>query len=88
VPGVPLPLAFRYFCCITGGPTPPTEDAFIEWFYYIETNAATSSYVTGKFTFMANKDYIKNVYAANANTYLGPIGTGIPLFDPSNHNQI
>jgi hypothetical protein len=35
---------------------------------------------------MANKDYIKNVHSANG--YLGPIGTGIPLFDPSNHNQM
>jgi hypothetical protein len=78
----------RYYCCIINGPTLPTEDAFIEWFYYIETTNAGlgRSWVNGKFTFMANKDYIKNVYSAT-NSYLGPVGTGIPLFDPSNHNQ-
>jgi hypothetical protein len=76
----------RYFCCIIGGPGgPPFEDAFIEWFYYIETNNAAQAYVTGKFTFMANKNYIKNVWDAHG--YPGPVGNGIPLFNPSNHNQ-
>jgi hypothetical protein len=79
----------RYFCCITDGPAPPTEDAFIEWFYYIETtnSGIAQSWVTGKFTFMANKEYIRNVYSTSGGNYLGPNGTGIPLFNPSNHNQ-
>ena len=75
----------RYYCCIIGGPAPPKDDAFIEWFYYIETSNVAQSWVTGKFTFMANKEYIQNTW--NNFGYVGPIGTGIPLFDPSNHNQ-
>jgi len=75
----------RYFCCITGGPLPITEDAFIEWFYFIETSNVAGAYVTGKFTFMANKDYILNVH--NTSGYLGPGGIGIPIFNPSNHNN-
>ena len=84
--GVGPNLFNRYFCCIIGGPVPPTEDAFIEWFYSIETNTVAQNWVTGKFTFMANKDYILNVH--NTNGYFGPGGIGIPLFNPSNHNQL
>lgn len=84
--GVGPNLLNRYFCCITGGPGgPPFEDAFIEWFYLIETNNVSAAYVTGKFTFMANKDYILNVHTTLG--YNGPGGIGIPLFNPSNHNQ-
>jgi hypothetical protein len=74
----------RYFCCITGGGLPIVSDAFIEWFYCIKISEVAESYVTGKFTFMANKDYILNMH--NAHGYLGPQGNGIPLFNPSNHN--
>jgi hypothetical protein len=77
----------RYFCCIIGGPGgPPFSDAFIEWFYYIKVSEVADSYVTGKFTFMANKDYIENVHTTLGFGYNGPQGNGIPLFNPSNHN--
>jgi hypothetical protein len=86
--GVGPNLFNRYFCCIIGGPGTITEDAFIEWFYSIETSTIAQNWVTGKFTFMANKDYILNVHTTQGLGYGGPGGIGIPLFNPSNHNQL
>jgi hypothetical protein len=86
--GVGRNLLNRYFCCITNGLGPPFDDAFIEWFYLIETNSVASAYVTGKFTFMANKSYIENVHTTQGLGYGGPGGIGIPIFNPSNHNPL
>ena len=37
------------------------------------------------FAFRCDKDYILNVH--NTSGYLGPGGIGIPIFNPSNHNN-
>jgi hypothetical protein len=79
----------RYSCQIFRGPDPPTEDAFIEWFWAIEYSDSASiiHYITGKFTFCASASYIFNTWTNNGGTYINPVnGFGIPIFNPSNHN--
>jgi hypothetical protein len=79
----------RYMCAITGGPDPPTgptEDAYIEWhWYYLHTTGTESVYFNGKFIFVANAAYIASQYANQSNTYVGISGSGIGMFNPSNH---
>jgi hypothetical protein len=81
----------RYSCCITDGPSPPREDAFIEWYWAIQYTDVSSitHYITGKFTFCASASHIFNTWTNNGNSYFNPppgIGYGIPMFNPSNHN--
>jgi hypothetical protein len=80
----------RYSCQITGGNNfPPTEDAFIEWYWAIEYSDISSiiHFITGKFTFCASASYIFNTWTNNGGTYINPVtGFGIPIFNPSNHN--
>jgi len=80
----------RYSCQITGGNLlPPTEDAFIEWYWAIQyTDRSTiTHFITGKFTFCASASYIFKTWTANGGTYIHPVtGYGIPMFNPSNHN--
>jgi hypothetical protein len=81
-------------CAITGGPTNPTEDAYIEWhWYYLHTIGTIpnveSVYFNGKFTFVASAAYIQSQYALNPYTPTtsgGISGNGIGMFNPSNHN--
>ena len=76
----------RYYCAIIDGPNPPTEDAFIEWYWAIEYDGfAQKSYITGKFTFCANATFILNTWNANGGAYVTPTN-GIPVFNQSNHN--
>jgi len=87
---LPCDLA-RYSCSIVDGPNPPTEDAFIEWFWAVQYTAVFGQdFITGKFTFCANSTYIYNTWRANlvatGNGYLNTVGYGIPMFNPSNHN--
>jgi hypothetical protein len=87
----------KLFCTLVDGPNPPTSDAFIEWYWAVQYNiVATPTFVTGKLTFMATYDHILTQYNANVaigGTYINPAGAGnvgaygIPLFNPSNHNQ-
>jgi hypothetical protein len=77
----------RYYCAIADGPNPPTEDAFIEWYWavqYIDVSTITH-YITGKFTFCANATFILNTWNANGGTYVTRTN-GIPMFNQSNHN--
>jgi hypothetical protein len=79
----------RYFCVITNGnfAGPPFDDAFVEWYYTVDTNTIAPSYVTGKLTFSAPAAYIEYWYTVNGNQYLGPGAFGgIPMFCQSNHN--
>jgi hypothetical protein len=82
----------RYSCSIVDGPNPPSEDAFIEWFWVVQYNtvAQEANFITGKFTFCANATYIYNTWRANlsatGNGYSNVNGYGIPIFNPSNHN--
>ena len=80
----------RYMCTISGGPAfppGPTEDAYIEWHWYtLATSGATPVSFNGKFTFVASAAYIQSQYANQANTYGGISGSGIGMFNPSNHN--
>jgi hypothetical protein len=76
-----------YLCVIIDGPD-PVNDAFIEWFYHVPiTSAATSSFITGKFTFSASAAYIKHWYDAMGGNYNGQLGNGIPMFVQPSHNQ-
>jgi len=78
----------RYMCAITDGPDPPTEDAYIEWHWYVSYISPDLGggkiYVTGKFIFVASAAYIQSQHAANG--YVGISGSGIGMFNPSNHN--
>jgi hypothetical protein len=78
----------RYSCQIFGGPSPPTEDAFIEWYWAVFYNAAYGKdFITGKFTFCASASYILTQWRANGGSYINPATNfGIPMFNPSNHN--
>jgi hypothetical protein len=79
-----------YLCVITGGPSPVTEDAFIEWFYYFEVNNTATSYMSGKFTFSASAEYIKFWSHDGVDYTNSPSGSGvgIPMFVQPSHNQI
>jgi len=72
-------------CAITGGPSDPTEDAYIEWHWYVKyrdpSSDITAAHVTGKFIFVASAAYILSRY--NKDRYNG---NGIGMFNPSNHN--
>ncbi len=89
----PSPFNKRYMCTITSGPTPPKEDAYIEWHWYAKYTDTTTPAphvpvtVTGKFIFVASAAYIKSQYDLR-NNYDGvnPSGIGIGMFNPSNHN--
>jgi hypothetical protein len=82
-------------CAITDGPGPstgPTEDAYIEWhWYYLHTTGVgptlQNHYFTGKFIFVASAGYIASQYANQGNTYVGISGSGIGMFNPSNHTS-
>jgi hypothetical protein len=78
----------RYSCQILSGPSPPTEDAFIEWHWAVYYSANYGKdFITGKFTFCASASYIFNIWRANGQSYIVPAtGFGIPMFNPSNHN--
>ena len=78
----------RYMCTIIDGPpTGPTEDAYIEWHWYTITSSGLIDYAfNGKFTFVATAAYIQSQYALQGNTYVGISGSGIGMFNPSNHN--
>jgi hypothetical protein len=77
-------------CAITGGPSNPNEDAYIEWHwiakYYDITNLVDgiTTTIAGKFIFVASGDYIKRQHASFG--YGGAQGAGIGMFNPSNHN--
>jgi len=85
----------KFFCAITDGPQPPTSDAFIEWYWASQYNFTgfPPAFVTGKLTYMATYEHIISQYNANGGTYTNPLGPGniggygIPLFNPSNHNN-
>jgi hypothetical protein len=82
-------------CAITDGPGPstgPTEDAYIEWhWYYLHTTGVGPTlrdhYFTGKFIFVASAGYIASQYANQFNSYAGISGSGIGMFNPSNHTS-
>jgi hypothetical protein len=80
-------------CAITDGPvTGPTEDAYIEWhWYYLHTTGVGPTlrdhYFTGKFIFVASAGYIASQYANQFNSYAGISGSGIGMFNPSNHTS-
>jgi hypothetical protein len=79
----------RYFCVISNGSiiTPPFDDAFVEWYYTVQTNTIAPGYVTGKLTFSAPAAYIEYWYNQGATGYNGPAMLGIPMFCQSNHNS-
>jgi hypothetical protein len=76
----------RYMCAITAGPNTPTDNAYIEWHWYVSyiDGIGGRIYVTGKFIFVASAAYIQRQHAANG--YVGISGSGIGMFNPSNHN--
>ena len=79
-----------YLCVITGGPSPVTEDAFIEWFYFFDVYNPSTSYMSGKFTFSASAEYIK-FWSSDGGDYTNSpsgSGVGIPMFVQPSHNQI
>jgi len=82
----PVLVQKRYMCAITDGPDPPTEDAYIEWHWYVSyiDGLGVKIYVTGKFIFVASAAYIQSQHAANG--YGGVSSSGIGMFNPSNHN--
>jgi hypothetical protein len=96
---IPVPVCpdGKLFCAITDGPFPPTSDAFVEWFWASTYNVVgTRAVNTGKLTYMATYEHIISQYNANVlsgGTYINPAGPGtiggygIPLFNPSNHNN-
>jgi hypothetical protein len=79
-----------YLCVITGGPPSVTEDAFIEWFYFFAVNNVATSYMSGKFTFSASAEYIRQWSGNGSNYTNSPSGNavGIPMFVQPSHNQI
>jgi hypothetical protein len=82
-------LPTRYYCYIIGGPSPnqPDQDAFIEW-YWRQTSIASEFGPNGKLTWMAPREWINYCWNANGSAYVGGrFPDGIPLFNPSNHNQ-
>jgi hypothetical protein len=89
----------RYTCGIVDGPIdpntgqqiPPTEDAFIEWYWTAQyTTISGEQFITGKFTFCASASYILTQWNTNVNLtgngYTNVTGFGINMFNPSNHN--
>jgi hypothetical protein len=76
-------------CTIISGPDPPTgptEDAYIEWHWYtLATSGSTPVSFSGKFTFVASAAYIQSQYAIHG--YGGFSGSGIGMFNPSNHTS-
>ena len=78
----------RYMCTIIDGPpTGPTEDAYIEWHWYTVTSSGIIPvHLSGKFIFVASAAYIKSQYDQQFFTYGGISGSGIGMFNPSNHN--
>ena len=81
----------RYMCVIYDGPNPPTEDVYIEWHWIAEYDislvpppTSTKLYTTGKFIFVASAAYIQRQYQVHG--YGGISGSGIGMFNPSNHN--
>ena len=81
----------RYMCTISGGPAfppGPTEDAYIEWHWYTVTSSGIIPvHLSGKFIFVASAAYIKSQYDLQFFTYGGISGSGIGMFNPSNHNS-
>ena len=83
----------KLFCTLVDGPNPPTSDGFIEWYWAVQYNiVGTPTFVTGKLTYMATYDHILTQHTTYGG-YINPAGVGnvgaygIPLFNPSNHNQ-
>ena len=76
-------------CLIVGGPPfPVTEDAFIEWYYQIPYGVVEDDlHLTGKMTFSASAAYI-NFWSGGGVTYIGPSGSGVPMFVQPSHNQV
>ena len=80
----------KYMCLIVGGPSPVTEDAFIEWYYQIPYGLVGSNFhLTGKMTFSASAAYIK-YWSSDGTAYAGPsiTGSGVPMFVQPSHNQV
>jgi hypothetical protein len=77
-------------CTIVNGP-PPEEirfSAYIEWHWiarYTDLDTLRPISVTGKFIFVASADYIKRQVQKYG--YPGISGSGIGMFNPSNHNS-
>jgi hypothetical protein len=79
----------RYICLIVAGPSPVTEDAFIEWYYQIPYGVVAGIFhLTGKMTFSASAAYIKHWSNDGANYVGGPSNFGVPMFVQPSHNQI
>jgi hypothetical protein len=79
----------KYICLIVGGPSPVTEDAFIEWYYQIPYGVTAGDlHLTGKMTFSASAAYIK-FWSNDGADYVGasPGGFGVPMFVQPSHNQ-
>ena len=85
-PGTGNTINARYMCAITGGPSTPTEDAYIEWHWYTTTTSGSIDYIfNGKFIFVASAAYIASQHTLYG--YSGiTLGSGIGMFNPSNHN--
>ena len=93
----------KYFCAITGGIDPNIlpypHDAYIDWHWATLYNTTgVRQYNNGKFTFVATYQHILEQYNANVNAgspdpWISPIPNGvgqfgIPMFNPSNHNNL
>jgi hypothetical protein len=86
----------QYYCFvagINGGNTPPTDHAFIEWFYICTDLETNKPAISGKFTWVATSDWLLNAWQNNGNSYVGSFGgvpypLGLPLFNTANHTPV
>jgi hypothetical protein len=84
----------QYFCFVTaflGVNNPPSESAFIEWYWVCTGLASNLPEISGKFTWVATSDWLLSAWNKNGGNYVNPGGPypyGLPLFNTANHTPL